>query len=53
MKYLRKSYDWVLGWAEKPVGPKAFTEISFSEASFSPILLDVLLIPIDEKIIQA
>ena len=53
MKYLRKLYDWVLGWAEKPAGPKAFAEISFSEASFSPILLDFLIIPIDEKIFQA
>ena len=53
MKYLRKSYDWVLGWAEKPAGPKAFAEILFAQASFFPIPMDVLLIPIDEKIFQA
>ena len=53
MKYLRKLYDWVLGWSEKPAGPKVLAEISFGEASFFPISLDVLLIPIDEKIFQA
>ena len=53
MKYLRELCDWVLGWAEKPAGPKAIAEISFSETSFPPILMDVLLIPIDEKIFQA
>ena len=34
MKYLRKLYDWVLGWVEKQLGFKAFAEISFTEASF-------------------
>tara|TARA_A100000164_G_C21856061_1_gene747590 strand:+ start:1099 stop:1260 length:162 start_codon:yes stop_codon:yes gene_type:complete len=53
MKCLRKLYDWVLGWAEKPAGPKVHFEILFAEASFFPIPLDVLLIPIDEKIFQA
>tara|TARA_B100000131_G_scaffold170985_1_gene165183 strand:- start:42 stop:212 length:171 start_codon:yes stop_codon:yes gene_type:complete len=53
MKYLRILYDWVLGWAEKPSGTKAFAEILFAEASFFPIPPDVLLIPIDEKIFQA
>ena len=45
MKYLRKLYDWVLGWAKKPATPKALAEISFTEASFFPIPLIVLLIP--------
>ena len=53
MKYLRMLYDWVLCWAEKLSGLKAFAEILFAEASFFPIPLDVLLIPIDEKIFQA
>ena len=53
MKYLKILYDWVLGWAEKPAGPKAIAEISCSETSFPPILMDVLLIPINEKIFQA
>ena len=38
MKYLNILYNWVLGWAEKPSGPKALTEISFAEASFSQFL---------------
>jgi len=53
MILIRKLYDWVLGCAEKPAGPKALAEISFAEASIFPIPLDVLLIPIDEKIFQA
>ena len=53
MKYIRKLYDWVLGWAEKPAGTKALAKISFAEASFFPNPLDVLLITIDEKIFQA
>ena len=53
MKYLRMLYDWILCWAEKPSGTKAFAEILFAEASFFPIPPDVLLIPIDEKIFQA
>ena len=53
MKYLRKLFDWVLSWAEKPAGPKTHAEISFAEGSFFPIPLDILLIPIDEKIFQA
>ena len=49
MKCLRKLYDWVLGWAEKPAGPKARAESLFAEALFFRIPPDVLLIPIDEK----
>ena len=49
MKNLRKLYDWVLCWAEKTSGPKVLAEISFSEASFFPILPFVLLIPTDKK----
>ena len=46
MIFIRKLYDWVLGWAEKPAGPKALAGISFAEASFFPIPPDVLLIPL-------
>ena len=53
MKYLRKSYDWVLDWVEKPAAPKALAEILFAQASFFPIPLLILRIPIDEKIFQA
>ena len=46
MSFVRKIYDWVLGWANKPSGPKALAGISFAEASFFPIPPDVLLIPL-------
>jgi len=46
MKYLRNIYEWVLGWADRPSGPKALAGISFAEASFFPIPPDVLLIPL-------
>ena len=53
MKYLRKLHDWVLDWAEKAAVPKALAKILFTEVSFFPIPLDVLLISIDGKIFQS
>jgi membrane protein YqaA with SNARE-associated domain len=44
MKWLRKSYDWVLSWAETPYGNVALFLIAFAESSFFPIPPDVLLI---------
>ena len=46
MNYIKKLYDWVLSWAEKPSGPAALGFISIAEASFFPIPPDVLLIPL-------
>ena len=46
MSFVRKIYDWVLGWANRPSGSKALAGISFAEASFFPIPPDVLLIPL-------
>ena len=43
-KQIRKSYDWVLHWAETPYGPLVLFILSFSEASFFPVPPDVLLI---------
>ena len=53
MIYLRKLYEWIFGWAKKPSGPKALAKITFAESSFSRNPLDVLLIPIDEKIFKS
>lgn len=44
MKWLRKLYDWVLGWADTPYGGVALALIAFAESSFFPIPPDVLLI---------
>ncbi len=41
---LRKMYDWVLQWAERPGGTMALFVIAFCESSFFPIAPDVLLI---------
>ena len=46
MSFIRKIYDWVLAWAEKPSGSKALAGISLAEASFFPIPPDVFLIPL-------
>lgn len=43
---LRRLYDWVLGWADRPGGSWALFGIAFAEASFFPIPPDVLLIPL-------
>ena len=44
MTWLRKTYDWVLHWAETPYGPAALFSLAFIEAIFFPIPPDVLLI---------
>jgi membrane protein YqaA with SNARE-associated domain len=41
---IRKSYDWVLGWAEHPAGTWMLFMLAFAEASFFPVPPDVLLI---------
>ncbi len=41
---LKKLYDWVLQWAERPGGIWALFIIAFCESSFFPIPPDVLLI---------
>jgi membrane protein YqaA with SNARE-associated domain len=43
---IRATYEWVLGWAERPGGPWALAAISFAESSFFPIPPDILLIPL-------
>jgi len=44
MRYVRQSYDWVLSWANSPLGPTVLFLIAFAEASFFPIPPDVLLV---------
>jgi len=44
MGYLRRLYDWILGWAETPYGAWALFILAFAESSFFPIPPDVLLI---------
>ena len=46
MSFVRKIYEWVLSWADKPSGPAALGVMSMAEASFFPIPPDVLLIPL-------
>ena len=41
---LRKTYNWVLQWAETPYGIPALFLLAFTESSFFPIPPDVLLI---------
>jgi membrane protein YqaA with SNARE-associated domain len=41
---VRRLYDWVLHWAERPGGPLALFILAFTESSFFPIPPDVLLI---------
>lgn len=41
---LRRLYDWVLGWADRPGGSWALFIIAFCESSFFPIPPDILLI---------
>jgi membrane protein YqaA with SNARE-associated domain len=43
---IRATYDWVLGWSDRPGGPWALAGISFAESSFFPIPPDILLIPL-------
>lgn len=44
MKSLRRLYDWVISWAQKPQGAIALFLIAFAESSFFPVPPDVLLI---------
>lgn len=41
---LKRLYEWVLSWAEKPHAGKALFLLAFAESSFFPIPPDVLLI---------
>jgi membrane protein YqaA with SNARE-associated domain len=41
---VRRLYDWVLSWAERPSGPLALAGLTFAESSFFPIPPDPLLI---------
>ncbi|UCH98735.1 MAG: DedA family protein [Candidatus Aminicenantes bacterium] len=43
---MRRLYDWVLSWAEKPSAQYALFVLAFAESSFFPIPPDVLLIPL-------
>lgn len=42
--WIRRVYDWVLGWAESPYGSAALFVLAFVEASFFFVPPDVLLI---------
>lgn len=44
MRILRRTYDWVLHWAETPYGMPALFFLAFIESSLFPIPPDVLLI---------
>ena len=44
MKWIRNIYDWVLKWAESPLGPLVLVIVAFSESSFFIVPPDVLLI---------
>jgi membrane protein YqaA with SNARE-associated domain len=42
--FLRRLYDWTIGWAERPHGTWALFFLAVAESSFFPIPPDVLLI---------
>ena len=42
--YIRRMYNWVIGWAEKKQAERALAILSFAESSFFPIPPDPLLI---------
>jgi membrane protein YqaA with SNARE-associated domain len=44
MNCLKKTYDWVLKWADTPYGPFALFILAFTESIFFPIPPDILLI---------
>lgn len=44
IQWVRRVYDWVLGWADSPYGPIALFVLAVAEASFFLIPPDVLLI---------
>jgi membrane protein YqaA with SNARE-associated domain len=41
---VRRMYDWVLSWADRPSGPTALAGLTFAESSFFPIPPDPLLL---------
>lgn len=41
---VRRLYNWVLSWSERPQGPAALGVLAFAESSFFPIPPDPLLI---------
>lgn len=43
---LRKTYDWVMGFAASPRAPLALGALAFCEGLFFPIPPDVLLMPV-------
>ena len=43
---IRRMYDWVLEWSEKPSASYALFFLAFAESSFFPVPPDVLLIPL-------
>ncbi len=42
--WIRRTYDWVLGWADSPYGSLALFILAFVEASFFLVPPDILLI---------
>jgi len=44
MRFLRKTYDWILHWSTTKYALPALAILSFAESSFFPIPPDVLLI---------
>jgi membrane protein YqaA with SNARE-associated domain len=46
VNFLKKLYNWVLSWAEKPSSLLFLFFLAFAESSFFPIPPDVLLIPL-------
>lgn len=46
IRYLRRTYDWVLSWAHTPYAFPALIILAFCESSFFPVPPDVLLIPL-------
>ncbi|MFW5946975.1 MAG: YqaA family protein [Gemmatimonadota bacterium] len=44
ISWVRRMYDWVLSFADRPGGPRALAGFSFAESSFFPIPPDPLLI---------
>lgn len=43
---VRRLYDWVVAWADRPSGPAALGAVAVAESVFFPIPPDVLLVPL-------
>lgn len=43
---IRRVYDWVLSWADRPSAPAALVGLAAAESVFFPVPPDVLLIPL-------